>query len=248
MRMEQAIKPRRSKLAQSRIDYIVFGNPGPVRNMIYDYGYEPPRSLPDLSGAVRELIRQEGKKAVIDLVKLHPDRDAILGAEKETTIAIGEGKSEDNKEPVKKEPDTKPQEQSYTGCAACAARGKSEDSYCGGCNHAYDESSSSASSIEDLSGLNAAELLARYEALSKQAAASPKNKQLATEATRIWNEIRQRNQNPPKKDEGAGTGFTLTPQQRVVLMIVTGILVGTLIAFTITHKMMKEIRENLQHG
>ena len=76
--MNTVTKPGRLKRGTSKIDYIVLGNPDGVARLLSDYGYEPPQSLRELQGAVREFIQQEGQKGISDLVKLHPDRSAIL--------------------------------------------------------------------------------------------------------------------------------------------------------------------------
>lgn len=230
----KAVSSKRSPLAQSRIDYIVFGNPRDVKRLVYDYGYEPPKSLPDLSEAVRQLIRQRGKKVVVDLVKLHPDREAFLAAFQETTVKpddkITEGQ-ETKEQKVKPEkevkPEAKPGEQknldkNESVCTSCGKPGKVEDSYCG-CSHSYDEPSEGLK--VDITELDLDALMLRYEKISKQSSANPGDKEVAAEATRIWNEIRLRNEKKKTKQ----SIFSLTRREALVMIslaIVAGILVG----------------------
>jgi hypothetical protein len=234
--VEEAIKPKRSRLAQSRIDYIVFGNPKQVGKLVYDYGFVPPGSLEELSEAVHELIRAKGKKVVLDLVRLHPDREIIISLTKNVKSggedyaaakeqkADAQVKEEKKLEETKVEPEEKLKQKS--GCATCGKNHQKEDSYCG-CTHSYDAYNSfdSSAAKDNLSALEVSDLMVRYEVLSKQSLANPENKATADEATRVWNEIRMRNQSQKKKEPllsiGNKEAFII-----LSLTIIAGILVG----------------------
>ena len=191
----------RSKLTISRIDYIVTGNPDQVGKMVERYGHKQPGSIKELSKTVRKVIRKEGQKAVVDLVRLHPDRDAILAAEARTV--------KDNGTTEILKPHL---------CSKCGnARSNTEDGYCG-CNHSYDRLESNydeSLSKQDLSKLTVNELMSRYESLSKEAANNADNKPLADEVMRTWNEIRKRNETPNK----SSAPFALTFCQATLIVV-----------------------------
>jgi hypothetical protein len=201
MRKKKTGIPGRSKLAQSRIDYITFGNPVAVGKMLNDYGYEAPESLPELPGAVRELIRLEGKKAVADLVKLHPDRGAIL-----ETVNLLPPATTVMTEHKKPEPENKKEategEKKNCRCESCAKRNRQEDSFCG-CQHSYNSYNAfTQDTFDKISAMETAELLRQYDVLRRKATANPSNKNLADETMLVWNEIRQRsNRAPGQRDK-----------------------------------------------
>lgn len=213
--MRKKIKSNRSPLAQSRIDYITFGNPGEVRKLITRYGYEPPSSLADLSDAVKELIRQEGKKVVADLVQLHPDKEAILSVVREPVVVqkeSGQQLSFDSNKEVNRT--------NTTGCSSCGKATKTEDNFCG-CSHAYD---GQGKDEDDTSKLSEAELLQRYENLSKKDLNVEQSKEAADEVTRIWNELRKRN------GTGNGSnGFTPLSLREILLILSLTIMAGVFI-------------------
>lgn len=207
--MRKKIKSGRSPLAQSRIDYIAYGNPNEVSDLIARYGYEPPQSLPDLSDAVKELIRLEGKKVVADLVQLHPDKEAILSVvrqpatpQKENDVQLSFDSSNEVATPVK------------SGCSSCGKQPASEDSFCG-CSHAYDNSQE-----ENASKLTDAELLQRYESLSKK----DQSKDAIDQVTALWNELRKRN-----TDVNTGSGFSPLSMREILLILSLTIMAGVFI-------------------
>ena len=65
-------------LAQNRIDYIVFHNTDAANNLLFDYGFEKIESQQHLSQAVKELVKNKGRKVIKDLLAIHPDKAAIL--------------------------------------------------------------------------------------------------------------------------------------------------------------------------
>ena len=67
----------RSKYTQNRIDYIVYGNPAGASRLLRKYRYTSPQDLHDRVAAVKELVQDQGKAAIRDLVMLHPDKAIV---------------------------------------------------------------------------------------------------------------------------------------------------------------------------
>ena len=67
-----------SELGQNRIDYIVFHNMLEAQKLLYDQGFESPEDPDDLVGAIKELVREKGQEVIKALLKIHPDKKAIL--------------------------------------------------------------------------------------------------------------------------------------------------------------------------
>lgn len=64
--------------AQNRIDYIVLQKPKESAQILEKYGYEAPREIQDLAGAVKQLVKRKGEPVIKDLLQIHPERDLIL--------------------------------------------------------------------------------------------------------------------------------------------------------------------------
>ncbi|MCB9448684.1 MAG: hypothetical protein H6585_10105 [Flavobacteriales bacterium] len=75
---------KKGRYSHNRIDYIVFGDPKAARKLVHDYGYIPPKDLHDLSDTVKQLVKKRGEVFIKDLLKIHPDRKAVLMADKDT--------------------------------------------------------------------------------------------------------------------------------------------------------------------
>ena len=146
--MKQRIK--RSRLAQNRIDYIVYSNPKGVSNLIEKYDYEAPEHVRDLVKLTKRLVRRKGRKFTKELLKLHPDRKAILHVEK-----------------IK--------EDSY--CSACSNYSyDAEANYCGACGHsAYTGSKDQPDFLRQLVGMGIKELEELYENVVQKSNRSPQN-------------------------------------------------------------------------
>jgi len=197
---------KRSKFAQNRIDYIVFGNPEGAARLVYDYGYEPAENLHDLSQAIRQLVRKKGRKAVKKLISIHPDRGAILKVE--------QGK-EDN----------------YCGmCSSYAYNPR--DNYCGGCGHShYDGTSDKKGFLARLTDMGTDRLKTYYESIVRKSNNNPEDTALADEVEMVWNELRQRKQ---KQDQEDPEDTKIRAMRRakegliiVSLVFAAGILVGS---------------------
>ncbi|GGG36040.1 hypothetical protein GCM10011344_41160 [Dokdonia pacifica] len=68
-------------LGQNRIDYIVYHNIAEAQKLLYDAGFESPESPDDLVEAIKELVRKQGRTVIEALLKIHPDKKAILSIE-----------------------------------------------------------------------------------------------------------------------------------------------------------------------
>jgi hypothetical protein len=197
-------KNKRSKFAQNRIDYIVYANPKEVSKLVYDYGYEPPKNPHDLVKAAKILVKKNGRKAIKDLIKIHPDRKAIF--------KIQRGK-EDN------------------FCGACSSYSyQPEDNFCGVCGHShYDGGGDRKGFLDQLMDLGSEELEAYYESIVRKSNDNPEDSNLAEEVQMVWNELRQRkseDKNQPekevKKHHTSNDGLII-----LGLVFVAGILIGS---------------------
>ncbi len=200
-------KNRRSKFAQNRIDYIVYANPKEVSKLVYDYGYEPPKSPHDLVKAAKILVKKNGRKAIKDLIKIHPDRKAILRVQR--------GK-EDN------------------FCGACASYSyQPEDNFCGVCGHShYDGNGNQKGFLDQLVNLSAQELEEYYEGVVRKSNDNPEDSNLAEEVQMVWNELRQRkneDSNSPEKVEKENKKHSTCSNGLVILGLVfaAGVLIGS---------------------
>ena len=65
-------------LGQNRIDYIVYHNSLEAQKLLYNQGFESPEDPDDLVEAIKELVREKGRPVIEALLKIHPDKKAIL--------------------------------------------------------------------------------------------------------------------------------------------------------------------------
>ncbi len=199
-------------LAQNSIDYIVFSNPEPVRKIIYDCGYEAPKSLHILVRATKELIKKEGKSIITELLKIHPDKKAILALNPKE----------------KKKP-----------CNSCSNDSyNSEDNFCGACGHSnYNGSGDEDSFLDQFSEASDKEVKSYYDRIVKKSNANPEDQKLALEVQMVWNEVRQRKLTDTKKTPSSTVSINPVPQKTAMfgkdelvllgLVFIAGYLVGT---------------------
>lgn len=198
---------KRSKFIQNRIDYIVYGNPKAVSRLIYDYGYEPPESPHDLVKAAKILVQKRGRNAVKDLIKLHPDKKAILKVER--------GK-----------------EDSY--CGACGSHSyQPSDNYCGVCGHShYDGEGDKATFLDQLVDMGKGELEEYYQSILRKSNSNPDDSNLAEEVQIVWNELRNRKDEEKQgdeKEEKEQSDFRQAKEGLIILglVFIAGVLVGS---------------------
>ncbi|QKX04143.1 hypothetical protein HN014_04215 [Aquimarina sp. TRL1] len=158
---------RTKVLAQNSIDYIVLSNPGPIRKIIFDCGYEVPKDLRTLVQATKELIQKKGKTIISEILRHHPDKKAILSLEKKE----------------KKKP-----------CNSCNNDNyNNDDNFCGACGHSnYNGSGDEDSFLDQFSDASDKEVKNYYDRIVKRSNANPEDQKLASEVQMVWNEIRQR--------------------------------------------------------
>ena len=189
----------RSKFAQNKIDYIVYGNPAGARKVLYDQGYHPPKNLHDLVKATKQLIKVEGKSIVPLLLNIHPEKELILGL-------------------------SKPKEDSF--CGACGSSSYNpEFNFCGACGNS---SFSGEGYIEDLTGLTTTELEKYYEQVLALANKKPEDLSLMEEVQLVWNELRQRKLLAETKEKDSDR-FTVSKDGLVILglTLAAGVLIGS---------------------
>ena len=66
----------------NRINYIVQENPSGVSQTLAAEGFNPSTDVNTLIQQTKQWIQQDGKEAVVKLLKVHPEKDAILSANK----------------------------------------------------------------------------------------------------------------------------------------------------------------------
>ena len=194
---------RRSRLAQKRIDYIVFGNPRKARKLLRNYGITPPRKLEDVLPEVKKLIRDKGRKVVKDLIRIHPDKRAVIRiAKKDGEVSYFE-------------------EDSF--CGSCG-----EHSYnpsigvCRTCG----TGDSKTYSIDQLLAMPLESLKQHYEGLVAKSNNAPNNIALANQVQQVWNVLRGRI-NEPKKDEPLEGSITKKHLCILGLTFAAGIMIGS---------------------
>ena len=156
----------RSPFTQKRIDYIVYGNPKGVRQLLRKQGKSVPRDVHALVDKTKYLIRKEGQPFVKALLHEHPDRKALL-----------------------KTHDVKTSEYQY--CGACQHFSyDGESNFCGNCGSALKEDHKNLPSSYEHLSLSALEQL--YQEKSKQASLALEDQVLRKEAESLWNALRLR--------------------------------------------------------
>ncbi len=213
--MRKKEKQHRSRFAQNRIDYIVYGNPKEAKELVHHYGYEPPRDIHELVAAIRKLVRRKGRKIIKDLIRIHPDKKAIA--------SIGNRQRED----------------SY--CGACSSYNyNSEDNFCGACGYSnYTGDTDVGNFIGQLVKMNTSELEKYYRKMMSKSNTAPEDMRLADRVQIVWNELRKRKttdqQEEEKKEKSTLIPLAFVSRQGVVVLGLT-LLAGVLVGATIKSK------------
>ncbi|MHA7058467.1 hypothetical protein ACWGOQ_0014690 [Aquimarina sp. M1] len=192
-------------LAQNRIDYIVFHNTDAANNLLLNYGFEKIERQQHLSQAVKELVKNKGRKVIKDLLAIHPDKAAILQV---NTVA-----------------DAK--------CPACSnnAFAKAEN-YCKSCGHSnYAGSGDEDSFLSQFSSYDDKGLENYYKGIVKRSNDSPDDKNLAQEVQMVWNELRKRKESKPEPKTATQedqNGIHISKDEMLLfgVVFIAGILVG----------------------
>ena len=192
-------------LAQNRIDYIVFHNTDAANNLLFDYGFEKIESQQHLSQAVKELVKNKGRKVIKDLLAIHPDKAAILQV----------NSVEDAK------------------CPACNnnAFAKAEN-YCKSCGHSnYSGSGDEDSFLNQFSSYDDKGLENYYKGIVKRSNDAPEDKNLAQEVQMVWNELRKRKESKPEpktatQEDQKGIHISKDEMLLFGVVFIAGVLVG----------------------
>ncbi len=198
---------KHSSQAQNSIDYIVYSNPKPIRQLLYDFGYEAPKNDALLVKATKELIQKKGQSVIERLLKVHPDKDAILSLNT----------------------------RSKNSCHSCNNDSyNAEDNFCSSCGHSnYNGTGDEDSFLDQFNGYSDKELQRYYNRIVKISNSNPEDKKLASEVQIVWNELRQRKLVNKEKDTTASETKNVKESslKNEVMLWVTlfigGFLVGT---------------------
>lgn len=173
--------------------------------MVEDFDYEAPQNLGDLCETVRFLIRKYKKKAIVALLKIHPDREALLSIEKQ-------------------------EEDQF--CSACSEHNyNSEDNYCGSCGHS-NYTGNKSEFLAQLEGMSKSELDTYYQNLLKKSKLNPDDQDLSEEVQMVWNHIRLNKEDDAKESDERPAVATIAMEQSMfigvfAMVFVVGVIVGT---------------------
>lgn len=198
------MKQQAERLAQNKIDYIVFHRPKEVADLLYDNGFEPPKDPEELSEAIKELSRKKGKKFLEALVQLHPDKKVILGL-------------------------NNPKQKACDGCKKHTYN--EEGNYCSSCGHSnYIGSGDEDSFLGQFDSFKDKELDQYYKGIVQKSNKNPDDKNLAQEVQMIWNEIRLRKTKNKEEQPQltASKSYQITKDELLLMGVVfiAGALVG----------------------
>ena len=62
----------------NRIEYIALGNPSGAGSLVERYGYRAPEDPLELVKLLKLLVRKRGRTVIEDLLRIHPEKEAIL--------------------------------------------------------------------------------------------------------------------------------------------------------------------------
>ena len=203
----------RSKYAQNRIAYIVYGNPDGARKFLFDQGYHPPKSIHDLVKATKELVKTEGKSIVPKLLTIHPEKDLILELN---------------------QPLESTKEDSY--CGSCGSSSfNPESNFCGACgnsNFGGESNLDVGDYIDQMVDMTTSQLEKHYQEVLAASNKKPEDLSLMEEVQLVWNELRQRKLNAeiPKQEVAKDKDrFTVSKDGVVILglTLAAGVLIGS---------------------
>lgn len=195
------------KLAQNRIDYIVYHNTQEVADLLDSYGFEVPDNPTHIAQAMRELVRKRGRKVIKELIALHPDKETILKLNSDTNKSVCESCQND----------------SYNN----------EQDSCNSCGYSkYRGSGDEYNFVGQFEKYKLPELQSYYKRILNKSNASPSDKSLAQEVQLVWNEIRTRKTIAKKQAEYTPTNeklrFAPTKEDLIIvgMIFITGVLIG----------------------
>jgi len=202
-----------SKLAQNRIDYIVYHNVENVSNLLDGYGFVVPENPKHLAQAIRELVRKRGRKIIKELIALHPDKETILKLHSTSNKSV---------------------------CESCQNDAYNDtQNTCDSCG--YSKSSGSTNEynfLNQFENYKLDELQIYYDRILKESNKNPSDKKLAQEVQLVWNELRTRKAIAKKQAENTPTSgkFRFAPTKEDLIIVgvvfITGIIIGNGLNFT----------------
>lgn len=184
-------KTKRNKI--NRIEYIVQENPEGVADLLQKEGYRTPRDIGSLIQMTKGWISKKGKPAVIQLLHVHPERDAILssigkqgfdnfgGCGCKSSFSGGCGCKS-----------------SFNGSCGCKS---SFDGDCGcGCKSSYSGSDGKRQELlQLLEESKTSEILAHYEELKRLSKKYPEDQEIKFELEVTWDYLRHSFRKDQKK-------------------------------------------------
>lgn len=157
-----------SKSRINRINYIVQENPLGVSQILSAEGFDPSTDLNTLIQQTKQWIQEDGKKAIIKLLKIHPEKEAILSANKEE----------------------------FDSFSGCGCKDSFDGSACG-CKSSFDgsacpcqgTSSYSKEYDQKLEKMSKKELNQHYKELKQLLKQFPEDKELREEMETVWERL-----------------------------------------------------------
>ncbi|QKX05362.1 hypothetical protein HN014_10695 [Aquimarina sp. TRL1] len=194
--MKTINKQRHRKFAQNSIAYIVYNNPDAVRKLIHHSGYIPPSDIHELVSATKELVRLQGKDTIARLLRIHPDKKAILSLSDTSTSKKG-------------------------SCHFCNYdHFNSEDNYCGFCGHSnYTGLVDKDRFLQQFADTSDGVLEKYYHQIVNKSNKQPENQTLASEVQLVWNELRQRRLHQAKQSDRSSTKESLSFNREEILFM-----------------------------
>jgi len=152
----------------NRINYIVQENPKGVSETLLAEGMKPSTDLNLLTQQTKQWIQKEGKTAIVKLLKVHPEKDAILSAN----------------------------QTAFDNFSGCGCKSSFDGSSCG-CKSSFDgsacpcsaKSSYSAEDKRELGRMDEKELQLHYKELKRLLKQFPEDEELRQEIELVWDYI-----------------------------------------------------------
>lgn len=202
----------------NRIEYIVRENPYGVQKLLKNNGITIPNDLIGLISTTKKWVRSNGKQAVIELLKVHPEKSAILQANGH-------------------------QEYDYYGGSSCNCNTSSFNGSCGCSSNFWNSSKKRV--VKNLPKNTPLEkLVNHYETLRDQSNSYPNDNDLKQELEDTWEQVRKSMKEKlvdplDKKKECNCSGKGISPKKDHLLsrtQLATAILVLSIVLFITASK------------
>lgn len=193
----------------NRINYIVQENPSGVSQLLVKEGFQPTNDLNTLIQQTKQWIREDGKSAVVKLLTVHPEKDAILSANKDN----------------------------YDNYGGCGCKSSFDGTPCG-CKSYYNgsgcpcqaKSSYNKDYKNGLEDLSRKELQQRYKELKRLLKKFPEDQELHEEVELVWEELSSRKKMGKEAVNRKSSGDLANENQKAVFTVnAKDLAVGSLI-------------------